>query len=593
MTDLDIPAHLRRARLELEGVPGYQLLQDWSWLPTVHRWALRFRLCHAVHDSSPIAGETDWVLTVSSGYPWGGITVYPAKENGITATFPHQSLNEEGETILPHRTGNLCLGIMTQDWQIRHGLSEPHTVEERLRWHVERTNEWIERARAGTLFRSGEEWEPPARAHEDLNMQILFGEQAAACGDKAERRGLVELLFPDPAKLLLFADRFISLNEPAFSAASQLGVGLAVGQAAWGTTVNTSKLALTGVWIQLTEAPVFPAWRLPMTWGELRDFYQAKEHASLDAHITEVVQRAGRNAERVAYLLLGYPVPTKIGDSQFRLQWEACSLPKASAGGRLPSDEQRLVWANVHDQRALMRQIRGQLSPELGQKTLMLIGAGALGSSVAELLVRGGVNQLDIADGETLQLGNLVRHTLTVSDLGINKAVAVAARLNASSLDARVRAFPENLSSQRLSVFMEREPDIVLDTTGSDQVLSDLAGWHRPTLFFSASLGLYARRIYLFAARQEQFPVDVFHSQMQPWLKRDREETKGLPLPATEGIGCWSPVFPARLDDISLLASAAVKWIEECVALPLLAPQLTVFEREGKAGCFIGVRRLQ
>jgi molybdopterin/thiamine biosynthesis adenylyltransferase len=290
-------------------------------------------------------------------------------------------------------------------------------------------------------------------------------------------------------------------------------------------------------------------------------------------------------------LLLGYPVPTRIGDSQLRLRWEACDLREAAAGARLPSNEQRLKWANVYDRRALMRQVRGQLSPELGNKSILLLGAGALGSSLAELLVRGGVNRLCIADGESVHLGNLVRHTLTVSDLGINKAIAVAARLNASSLDARVMASAQKLSSKTLSEFSEREPDIVLDATGSDQVLSDLAAWQRPTLFLSVSLGLYARRIYLFAAQQAHFPVEVFHEQMQPWLKRDRDDTKDLPLPATEGIGCWSPVFPARLDDISLLASAAVKWIEECVAQPPLAPRLTVFEREGTAGCFMGVRR--
>lgn len=596
MNTVTIPDSLREARRELESVPGYRLLEDWSWLPSLHRWALRFRLSCALPDTRPIPGETDWVVCVSSAYPWGDITVYPAKQNGIVETFPHQSLNELGLPDLPNRTGGLCLGIMTQAWQIRQGLSEPHTVKQRLQWHVERTVEWIERASRQLLFQPGDDWEAPARSFIATAPHVVIGRTASSLAlSGVDRHGIVEILMPRPNLSVLFADRFIGATEEALRASRELGLGLALGQTEWGALVNRSTLASYGIWIRLAKAPVMPHWRLPSTWGELREWYQTHEGGSLDSKIADALHRGETVAQHLAFLLIGYPVPLRFGEQSARLQWEACSLEGLSEEAAFLGcpDAKPLKWATVYSNRDLMSQVRGQFGVGFCHSSALLIGAGALGSITAELLTRGGLRQLCIADSETLQLGNLVRHTLTGFNVGHNKAVAVAARLNASSLDAKVTAYQGKLSSQTLPELMAREPDIVLDTTGSDQVLSDLAGWQRPTLFLSISLGLHARRIYAYAARGEGFPVEDFHSKIQRWLRQDHEDTKDLPQPATEGIGCWSPVFPARLDDIYLLAAAVVKWMEEVATQPPLEPMLAVFEKDSGSSHFIGVRRVQ
>jgi tRNA A37 threonylcarbamoyladenosine dehydratase len=59
-------------------------------------------------------------------------------------------------------------------------------------------------------------------------------------------------------------------------------------------------------------------------------------------------------------------------------------------------------------------------------KRVLLIGAGAIGSALGELLVRGGVRDLTVIDSENATVGNLTRHTLTMDEAGNSKAMSVA-----------------------------------------------------------------------------------------------------------------------------------------------------------------------
>jgi molybdopterin/thiamine biosynthesis adenylyltransferase len=596
MSLLSIPETLRQARRELESVAGYRLEQDWTWFSNLQRWALQFKLSLVLPASSPVPSETHWFVTVSKDYPWGNITVYPSKNGGITETFPHQSLNEEGPQTLPYRTGNLCLGIMTQAWQVRNGLSEPYTVSERLRWHVERTIEWIEKASRTELFLPGDPWEVPARETAVDSWHIGVGSVGGTLPkDDADTYGLVELLQPMANSRLLFAERFFGMSDPALRWLREAGQvpGFAVGQMDWGHQISSSPQAVYGVWIKIATPPTLPHWRLPSTWGELRAWYQEHEGDSLDTRIVEFLQSIGKLANAVSLLLLGYPVPERIGEQPSQIRWESCRLERVS-GLRTSlgtPDVKPLRWDSVYGSRDLMNHARGQFDVRMRGVSALLIGAGSLGSTLAELLIRGGLRQLCIVDGETLMLGNLVRHSLELGDVGHPKAAALASRLNASALGAKVTCVPKMLDGQTLSELLESAPDVVIDTTGNDQVLSDLADWNRPSLFLSLSLGLHARRIYAFAARGPHFPVDVFHERIQQWLQRDQEDTKALRQPASEGVGCWSPVFPARIDDVYLLGSATVKWIEETILNPPGEPRLTVFEQEN-GNQFMGVRRV-
>lgn len=56
------------------------------------------------------------------------------------------------------------------------------------------------------------------------------------------------------------------------------------------------------------------------------------------------------------------------------------------------------------------------------KKKCLLLGAGTLGSTVAEELIKSGLRKLTILDHEVMKPGNVCRHRLGLNYLGQNKA---------------------------------------------------------------------------------------------------------------------------------------------------------------------------
>jgi len=238
--------------------------------------------------------------------------------------------------------------------------------------------------------------------------------------------------------------------------------------------------------------------------------------------------------------------------------------------------------------------VRGRVSDLLASKKVLMIGVGAVGSVVAELLVRAGVRQMVLMDSDAIAAGNLVRHTLTLASIGQDKATATAAKLNLVSPHANVEAIAVSFPPTRgADISAMRECDVILDCTASDDVLPRLnaAGWDGPRHFFSLSTGFGAKRLFVFSAYGKEFPHEAFTDVLRPWLADERKEYEQADLPR-EGTGCWDPILPARIDDVWALSSLVVRCIEARIAQPGEASRLDVFERHWDSGESQGIWRV-
>ena len=232
---------------------------------------------------------------------------------------------------------------------------------------------------------------------------------------------------------------------------------------------------------------------------------------------------------------------------------------------------------------------RGRVTPDLARARVLLIGAGALGSVVAEYLIRAGVTSMAVVDSETVAIGNLVRHTATIEQLGEPKAEALAARLNAASPNSTVTAH-RSTAEELLAPDFVGDFDLVIETTGDHFLLELLGGVDAPSpiTYASLSVSLHARHLIAYLSHGRRFPVDEFESAYSPFARSEFERGEERPW---EGVGCWHPVFPARVDQLALMASAAVGLLNNSWPIADGSAILHMFERTVDAqGCFNGIR---
>ncbi|MBN1361998.1 MAG: ThiF family adenylyltransferase [Sedimentisphaerales bacterium] len=137
--------------------------------------------------------------------------------------------------------------------------------------------------------------------------------------------------------------------------------------------------------------------------------------------------------------LIGLRYPARRGGSEW-LMLLIGTDPVRIAGGLMLKDdtskraEFERASVSVLKVHRLNRNILAQrntkvVSDVVRSKTVALIGLGALGSKVAELLAQAGVEHFRLCDNDCLRTGNVARHIAGVSDFGAPKVNAVATRL--------------------------------------------------------------------------------------------------------------------------------------------------------------------
>jgi hypothetical protein len=125
---------------------------------------------------------------------------------------------------------------------------------------------------------------------------------------------------------------------------------------------------------------------------------------------------------------------------------------------------------------------RGHHTHRLAQRTsqrVAVLGAGSIGAAVAELLVRGGVGDVELVDSEDFEVENISRHLLGMGDIGKPKAQALATRLR-KAVTANIRGEKQTASNWAASLNRATSrPDLVVDCTGERAVrlaMSQLRG---------------------------------------------------------------------------------------------------------------------
>lgn len=531
---------------------------------------------------------TLWRLVVRSTGVEHAVAFYPDAEDGITATFPHQDYNAPAIAPYPWRRGKPCLDRRAAAFGHDAWQDEPFDRYGRMVWQVQRLLAWVDAAAADELLMKGDALELPPLPGASQFPVVGFNEAMArldAIPDGMTWGFASTLSVPRSDGLHLITD----LRGPDKRVLTT---------ARWGDAIAVKKAAVNAIWIDAGSLPVLPPWQAVDTWRELRD------HLALEGtQLGDIFAAAGSKARSTRrgltpeMLLLGFPLAEKIGGVPGRRHWLAVSkLDLADRKTRrngfrvneknhlqwdrdLVDRPKRVSWLATRNLSSDQLRRRGEAEEAVKRQRTLIIGAGALGSAVADSLIRLGVVNLAVMDGDLLDVGNLCRHVLTIDDVGHNKAIALAAHLNRAAPDARVVPFASQFPPSGAVGRHVRSYDLIIDCTAEDGVLRAMEAfeWRSDKLFVSLGTTWRAEGLFAFATKAQTFPADAVIARYLefPAPKMDIDDA------SVEGIGCWSPVFPAGADDIQLWAAVGVGFIRRSVASPTTASTYYVRRDDG------------
>jgi len=597
------PSDALREGVAAIAVDGLDVLDGPTWDSEHGRWVLRCRITIRPAPDSRVPTRTTWCVLIDEAYPSGRITIYPATLGGVTETFPHQNHNRPGPTGRAWRTGDICVHQGSRALGRLGGSAEPLESRRRLAWRLARAVDWVQAASCGTLVGTGDPFELPDFGG-SLSEVVAFSEDRSsyriwqAAG--APTMGTAEL-YCQPNAGKGFSRTVVRVYRSV--------KGETFYEPIWGKAFDPPSPSQieVGIWVRLPDIPHAPPWGRPETWGELVECV-ARAGIDLDALVAGASWRL-RDAPR-SLLLCGFPMPARVGEANVEYFWQALKLPRLTRpdgplpGFRNTERNRRLVdritrfrrdaslsWLHSENWHPSTRAARGRFSDALTRRRVLLIGGGALGSVVAELLVRGGLERLTISEGDFTRVGNLARHTPTPLDVGREKATGLADRLNQASPHARVDVFNTFPPTKPGDTELARRADLIIECTGEDEVALAMGAfdWGGDKLFCSISLDWEARRLFSFLARGPVFPAGAFLAAVGAHVDGDPEKAEVREL-AREGVGCWHPVMPARVDDVWMLAATAVADLDQALASGRDGDGLVVFERD-EARPFGGVRR--
>ena len=587
---------LNQARRALDSLSQVEIIDEWKFDNELNIWYLHLKIA-IEYKTTYFPQISQWYIVVDSNYPNGKIKVYPDVKNSITVTLYHQANNSKIERNGLWRKGALCLEVNT----ISTFQSEPYSVDERLLYHVKRAINWLELAAKGQLVADNEPFELPEFTLSNvLEMQFAFSEDIVTFMQWEStdcRYGIAELDVYKSKPFVYYVKQFKSLN------------GNIEHYTKWGKYLSKTNISppINAPWILLKQPPVINEWQVPETLGDLIDACNS-QHIDVMNVLKNVVSKI-RDGKR-HLLLLGFPVPKTFGGEPEIVFWKALYLPVVSYGKKTAKGfrtnqqgwwlrdksevltrKTKLDWIISENWNQQEISQRGKMNDFLLRKKMLLVGAGCVGASVAEILVRSGVYNLTIIDSDIFEIGNLSRHVLNVGNIGELKELSLCSYLNSLNPHANIEVINDTLTIDeefKTNIALDKY-DIIIDCTGENSVLDvfQKADFRKSHIITSISVGLGAKHLYMTIMSGSTFYFNSFYNLISPYIQSERDLFDDYNLPRN-GIGCWHPTFPARSDDVWLAAATAVKAIENYIITKSEKTLSLVYEQRENDGIFEG-----
>ena len=198
-----------------------------------------------------------------------------------------------------------------------------------------------------------------------------------------------------------------------------------------------------GVLVVLPEyMPLGGGQRLSDLLAIVRGQLDRDQRRTLETTLRRLIR--GLNDDEHLHVIIAVPNPVSANDAPrhligWRLRARDADISLVAARSAAPptaeTKEPEVEWTYVDDQRPEVAVRRDSERPVAvyADSRIAIWGCGALGSWIAELLIRAGARHVTLRDPGTVTRGLLVRQNYTEDDVGRSKAEALSERLRSLS----------------------------------------------------------------------------------------------------------------------------------------------------------------
>lgn len=356
---------------------------------------------------------------------------------------------------------------------------------------LDRLSDWFHDAKTGQLMKDG--WEPvPMGEGQDARggyFNIGFFQELALneANNTGWRCGVARLLTEDLGGRVVFLTPAVDLNDDAQVQASSKQIR---------ETPKEEGVAAYIPWVFVWSDRVQPIDRqLFGVWNSYGEIETGLKDTGIEAHLpTAIMDTLLRLADpattggRPVALLVGIWRPEPISGAVFGMASEREARRLEIRAYLLHCERYQ---DNPIDPAVQARQLLGIQLPSLemlaftsgieANAPVALLGYGALGSCVADFLLRAGIPKIAALDKDIVEPHNLARHSATVEDLYAHKCA------NLNRLAGKVTFFDQEIQREAVDLDITTLSDddlakiadaypVIIDATADERVRRRLAG---------------------------------------------------------------------------------------------------------------------
>lgn len=185
----------------------------------------------------------------------------------------------------------------------------------------------------------------------------------------------------------------------------------------------------------------------PTNWDELKTMLPAEDMHAIEAAIRD---------RRLSYLIVRYSRGDATAAVVLRA-WKGKSGAIELAATRSACDAPSVLGLRA-----------GSSAAQLAGASVVVVGAGAIGSFLCDLLARAGVGTITIYDPDMVRPGNLVRHFAGADAIGHSKPEAVKRAVESRPFNSSVVvAFPQSAPLPRQIMSLFSDNNLVIDASAA------------------------------------------------------------------------------------------------------------------------------